>query len=259
MTVKLKGIVLPPALNYPKLDDFKLFDIMAQVPVTAGLVGSYFLGSRNADPTYNFANPSLPLIQHLSPEYSDSKCTVLSVNRGYFDTQIVPSTSQTIVAIAKVPSATGVIASNYLKDSGGSVSGDSLMEIISTVKQLRYYAQTGASSITSVTRDISSFNTGDFGVVGGIISSAPAVGSWSMSDTIPPAATIATLPARAINSRTLRLGASYDTSEFINDIGIAAVLIFNTDIGGSNMVTVMNWLRNVVGVQAGIWNAPKSS
>lgn len=42
MTVKLKGIVLPPALNYPKLDDFKLFDIMAQVPVTAGLVGSYF-------------------------------------------------------------------------------------------------------------------------------------------------------------------------------------------------------------------------
>lgn len=257
MTVKLKGIVLPPALNYPKLDDFKLFDIMAQVPVTAGLVGSYFLGSRNADPTYNFANPSLPLIQRLSPDYSDSKCTVLSVNRGYFDTQIVPSTSQTIVAIAKVSSATGVIASNYLKDSGGSVSGDSLMEIISTVKQLRYYAQTGASSITSVTRDISSFNTGDFGVVGGIISSAPAVGSWSMSDTIPPAATIATLPARAINSRTLRLGASYDTSEFINDIGIAAVLIFNTDIGGSNMVTVMNWLRNVVGVQAGIWSAPK--
>ncbi|EPY7349656.1 hypothetical protein ACXEI4_001415 [Klebsiella pneumoniae] len=257
MTVKLKGIILPPTLNYPKLDDFKLFDIMAQVPVTAGLVGSYFLGSRNADPTYNFANPSLPLIQHLSPDYSDSKCSVLSVNRGYFDTQIVPSTSQTIVAIAKVPAATGVIASNYFKDSGGSVSGDSLMEIISTVKQLRHYAQTGVSGVTSATRDISSFNTGDFGVVGGIISSAPAVGSWSMSDTIPPAATIATLPARAINSRTLRIGASYDTSEFINDIGISAVLIYNTDIGRSNITTVMNWLRNIVGVKAGIWSAPK--
>ncbi|EIY5372237.1 hypothetical protein [Klebsiella pneumoniae] len=259
MTVKLKGIVLPPALNYPKLDDFKLFDIMAQVPVTAGLVGSYFLGSRNADPTYNFANPSLPLIQHLSPDYSDSKCTVLSVNRGYFDTQIVPSTSQTIVAIAKVPSATGVIASNYFKDSVGSISGDSLMEIISTVKQLRYYAQTGASSITSVTRDISAFNTGDFGVLGGIISSTPAVGAWSMSESLPPDATIATLPARAINSRTLRIGASYDTSEFINDIGISAVLIYNNDIGRTNITTVMNWLRNVVGVEAGIWSAPKSS
>jgi len=81
MTVKLKGIVLPPTLNYPKLDDFKLFDIMAQVPVIGGLVGLYFLGSRNADPTYNFANPSLPLIQHLSPGYSDSKCSILSVNR----------------------------------------------------------------------------------------------------------------------------------------------------------------------------------
>ena len=258
MTVKLKGIILPATLTYPKLDDFKLFDIMAQVPVTDGLVGSYFLGSRNADPTHNFANPSLPLIQHLSPDFSDPKCSILSVNRGYFDTQIVPSTSQTIIAISKVPAATGVIASNYLKDSGGSVSGDSLMEIISTVKQLRYYAQTAASSITSVTRDISSFNTGDFGVVGGIISSAPAVGSWSMSESLPPSATIATLTARSVNARTLRIGASYDTSEFINDIGIAAVLIFNTDIGGSNMTTVMNWLRNVVGVQAGIWSAPKS-
>ncbi|STS78695.1 Uncharacterised protein [Klebsiella pneumoniae] len=62
-----------------------------------------------------------------------------------------------------------------------------------------------------------------------------------------------------LNSRTLLIGASYDTSEFINDIGISAVLIYNNDIGRTNITTVMNWLRNVVGVEAGIWSAPKSS
>lgn len=40
MPVKLKGITLPSSLIYPKLDSFKLFDVMSQVPVTDGLVGS---------------------------------------------------------------------------------------------------------------------------------------------------------------------------------------------------------------------------
>lgn len=60
-----------------------------------------------------------------------------------------------------------------------------------------------------------------------------------------------------INSRTLRIGATYVNNEFTGDMGISAVLIYNKDIGGTNMITVMNWLRNVVGVQAGIWSAPK--
>lgn len=258
MTVKLKGITLPSTLIYPKLDDFKLFDIMSEVPVTDSLVGSYFLGSKNADPTYNFANPDLPLISNLSPDYTDSKYALLSINRGYFDTQIAPSITQTIIAIAQVPESNGVIVSNYYKDNSGNITGDTLGEFISTTKALRYYAQSSENNITSVSRDISTFSAGDFGVVGGIISSTPAIGGWSMSESLTPAANTATLPGRVLNSRTLRIGASYDTSEFINDIGVSAVLIYNTDIGGANMITAMNWLRNVVGVEAGIWSAPKS-
>lgn len=82
MPVKLKGIILPSTLTYPKLDDFKLFDVMAQVPVTDGLVGSYFLGSKNADPSYNFANPSLPLSVNFNPDFSDPRFSVLSVLKG---------------------------------------------------------------------------------------------------------------------------------------------------------------------------------
>lgn len=257
MSVKLKGIVLPSSLTYPKLDSFSLFSVMSEVPVTDGLVGSYFVGSRNADPTYNFANPSLPLIPFLSPDYTDPKFALLRVGRGYFDTQIAPSTTQTIIAIARVPAATGVITSNYYKDSSGNISGDTLMENISTSKAVRYYAQSSVNGATFTGRDISGFSIGDFGVVGGIISSAPAVGAWTMSESTEPAASIAIFPTRVLNSRTIRIGASYATNEFDNDIAISAVLIYNTDIGGPNMTTVMNWMRNVVGVQAGIWSAPK--
>lgn len=257
MPVKLRGIVLPNTLVYPKLDDFKLFDVMANVPVTDGLVGSYFVGARNADPLHNFANPSLPLLSGLSPDFTDPKYALLSVNRGYFDTQIAPSAAQTIVAIAKVPAATGVITSNYFKDTGGLISGDAFLENISTTKSLRFYAQSSANGTTQASRDISSFGVGDFGVVGGIISTVPTVGAWTMSETEAPGFTPATMPARALNSRTLRIGASYAANEFNGDIGISAVLIYNKDIGGTNMTTVMNWLRNVVGVQAGIWSAPK--
>lgn len=257
MPVKLKGIVLPPTLVYPKLDSFRLFSIMEEVPVNDGLVGSYFVGSRNADPTYNFANPALPLIKNLTPDFTDPKCALLNANRGFFDTQIPPSETQTIVAITKIPASSGAIVSNYFKDSSGAISGDAFLEIISSSKSLRYYAQSSTNGTTQAPRDISSFNTGDYGVVGGVISNAPAVGSWTMSESAPPGFTPVTLPGRVINSRTLRIGATYVNNEFTGDMGISAVLIYNKDIGGTNMITVMNWLRNVVGVQAGIWSAPK--
>ncbi|WP_265670406.1 MULTISPECIES: hypothetical protein [Klebsiella] len=257
MSVKLKGIVLPSSLTYPKLDSFSLFSVMSEVPVTDGLVGSYFVGSRNADPRYNFANPSLPLIPYMSPDYTDPKFALLSVGRGYFDTQIAPTTTQTIVAIAKVPAATGVIASNYYKDSSNQISGDAFLENISTAKSLRYYAQSSTNGTTQASRDISALNIGDFSVVGGKITADPTVGAWTMSDSADPGVSSATMAARVLNSRTLRIGASYAANEFNGDIGIAAVLIYNTDIGGPNMTTVMNWMRNVVGVQAGIWSAPK--
>ncbi|WP_142292402.1 hypothetical protein, partial [Klebsiella pneumoniae] len=106
MPVKLKGITLPSSLIYPKLDGFKLFDVMAEVPVTDGLVGSYFLGSKNADPSYNFANPSLPLSVNLSPDFSDARFSVVSVLKGFFDTGITSTAQQTIISIAKMPNQT---------------------------------------------------------------------------------------------------------------------------------------------------------
>ena len=258
MPVKLKGITLPSSLIYPKLDGFKLFDVMSQVPVTDGLVGSYFLGSKNADPSYNFANPSLPLSVNLNPDFSDARFSVLSVLKGYFDTGITSTAQQTIISIAKMPNQTAAIVSNYLKDSSGGVSGDSILERITSNKSLNTYAQSSSNAVTQAQRDNSSFNVDDFFVSGGVITGAPSVGSWIMSETAAPAGTYINLPGRVVASRTLRIGASYSSTEFIADIGISAVVIYNKDIGSDNITTVMNWLRNVVGVQAGIWSSPKS-
>ncbi|HCZ9102496.1 TPA: hypothetical protein O4G09_005658 [Klebsiella michiganensis] len=257
MPVKLKGIILPSTLTYPKLDDFKLFDVMAQVPVTDGLVGSYFLGSKNAAPTYNFANPSLPLSVHFNPDFSDPRFSVLSVLKGYFDTGITPTAQQTVISIAKIPNQTAAIVSSYLKDSSGNVTGDTILESITATKSLRTYAQSSSNAVTQSARDNSSFNFDDFFVSGGVITGTPSVGAWIMSETASPAGTYTTLPGRVVANRTLRIGASYSSTEFTADIGISAVVIYNKDIGSDNITTVMNWLRNVVGVQAGIWSAPK--
>lgn len=68
-----------------------------------------------------------------------------------------------------------------------------------------------------------------------------------------------TLNSRVItNDRTLRIGATYLDNQFTGKIGISSLVLYNQDIGSAGMVQVMNWMRNTVGVQAGIWNAPKS-
>ncbi|HIE9102400.1 TPA: hypothetical protein ACXP61_004991 [Klebsiella pneumoniae] len=261
MTVKLKGITLPDTLTYPKLQDFQLFSVMEDTPIKTGLVGSYFVGSKNADPNHNFANPALPLLTKLNPDISDSRFALLSALTGYFDTQIPSSSTQSFVAIVRVPSATSAILANYTKDTPTTSSGDVAAININTdaTKTLGYYVQTSSTGTSPVTRSLNDFSAGDFAVVGGVISSNLTVSAWTMSETASPAAsTSGAFTQHITNGRTLRIGATYLDNRFTGKIGISSLVLYNQDIGSAGMVQVMNWMRNTVGVQAGIWNAPKS-
>lgn len=261
MPVKLKGIVLPSSLVYPKLDSFSLFSIMEEVPVTEGLVGSYFLGSKNADPTYNFANPALPLLRVGSPNTTDVRFAKLSRLTGYFNTQLPSYTTQTIIVLGRQQSTSqatpAVFVSNYLKVSATDVTGDSLMKRWGTynTSNAAFYAQTSATTVDSVQR-IDGVAGDEFSVFGGIVSSS-AIGAWSMSESMAPWFTSKSVSTRGTTSRPLLIGATYSATEFTDFASVGAVLIYQGDIGTTQMQSVMDWLRNVVGVQAGIWSAPK--
>lgn len=260
MAVKLKDIVLPNTLVYPKIDTFKLFEIMADAPVKNGLVGSYFLGAKNADPSHNFANPTLPLLRVLNPDETNSSSAKLSKNTGYYNTQIPSTSTMSILVLARQPEngKASPVVSSYLKRSASDVSGDTLLSRwTDNAANVAMYGQGTATSVSNASRT-TLVSAGEYHVFGGLISAVPSVGAFEMSETTEPLYSPGALPGRALSGRALLIGASYSADEFLGASEVSAVLIYNTDIGVSSMATMMKWLRNVVGVQAGIWSAPKS-
>ena len=263
MTVKLKGIILPSTLVYPKFDDFKLFDVMKEVPYKTGLLGSYFLGGKNVDPTYNFANPALPLLAVGNPDTTDARFAKLSRLTGYFNTQLPSTTSLTIVTLCRQQPTTqqtpSALISNYLKVDASNVSGDSLMKRWRTdgTSEATFYAQTTETAVTSVSRN-DQVAGDEFSVVGGLItSSGSTIGVWTMNETTNPGFGAVNIPSRSTTSRPFLIGCTYSDTEFTSYASVSAMLIYQGDIGSTPMANVMNWLRNVVGVKAGIWPAPK--
>lgn len=255
------ALVIPGAdfFRGPPLSDFTLFDVMDTNPVKNNLLGSYFLGKKNADPTYNFANPALPLLVRGEPNNEDARFARLGKNIGYYDTQIPSAQSQTIVALCRQPAVgvNSVLIANYQKDASNVVTGDTLVKgWNSTNSRFTFYAQKSAG-IDNAFRD-DGVNALEFNVVGGLITASGAtIGAWSMNESTYPGYTPKLGGARTFASRSLLIGATYSTTEFLTSIDISSVLIYAGDIGPEKMADVMNWLRNEVGVESGIWAEPK--
>lgn len=255
MTIKMRGFTLQEPSYFPDLADFQLFSVMANCPVKAGLIGSYFLGSKNADPTHNFANPSIPLLKVGSPVISQ-KYASLSRGGGYFDTQLPSSATLTIVAISRYPAASALaagvpIVSNYAKPDT-IASGDTLFNRVG----VQAYGNQ-ASGVQGATYNAAiTAVAGDYVITGGLIASTPAVGAFYYDSNGAVQRTIAGMTGRSVSAKTLLIGATQSSTEWLTAGDISAVLIFNTDIGAAtNMQIVMDWLRKTVGVQAGIWSS----
>ncbi|HBY4200487.1 TPA: hypothetical protein MIU04_21160 [Klebsiella pneumoniae] len=249
--LKQQDVIFPEGPRYAYIEDFELFDIMAQSPVKDNLAGAYFIGSRNVDPLYNFANPELPLLQIGKPVYSRHYADMTHGN--HFDTQIKLTNKMTIVTISQCPdssenSVRQPVVSNYFKDSTGAVTGDSLMWGGNSVMA---YAQEGVVGVQRAGA-VTTFVKNDFAVIGQIVSATPATGAWFLKGDVGAYAAV-NLSARNISDRTLLIGSTYSASEFLTGARTSAVLIFNSDIGSNSMSKVMNWLRYEVGTAAGIW------
>ncbi|AWF35278.1 hypothetical protein CSC17_4501 [Klebsiella oxytoca] len=249
--LKQQDVIFPEGPRYAYIEDFELFDIMAQSPVKDNLAGAYFIGSRNVDPLYNFANPELPLLQIGKPVYSRHYADMTHGN--HFDTQIKPTDKMTVVTISQCPDSSETtvrqpVVSNYFKDNTGAVTGDSLMWAGNSVMA---YAQEGIVGVQRAGA-ATTFAKNDFAVVGQIVSGAPATGAWFLKGNVGTYAAI-NLNSRAVSDRTLLIGSTYSASEFLTGARTSAVLIFNGDIGSKNMNKVMSWLRYEVGTAAGIW------
>ena len=252
-------------VNGPPLSGFQLFNVMNTNPHKTGLVGSYFLGGKSADPTYNYANPDLPLLVHGTPDTSDPRFAKMSRLTGYFDTQLPSTNSLTIVTLCRQPPKTqqtsSALISNYLKDGASSSSGDSLMKrwrSDGSTSEVTFYAQTTETAVSSIWR-YDNVAEDEFSVVGGLITTGGStIGAWSMNETTDPGFSSANISSRSVTSRPFLIGSTYSETEFTVYASVSAMLIYQGDIGGTPMSDVMNWLRNVVGVEAGIWTAPKS-
>ncbi len=256
MVLKLTGITLPSSLTYPNLTDFELFSVMASPPVTDGLVGSYFLGTKNADPTYNFANPSLPLLQNGTPNFTAQYATC-SRNGGYFDTQLKSTTEMTIFAINLVSGAGGLIqvVSNFQVVSGtGALQGDALFSL-STAAQAAAQQTTGGS--IAAVQSVSDAPDGDFKVSAMAVLSTPSVLAAYWNDALTMQSTTTNMTDRGIVTDNLLIGASPATDDFLQNTSISAVLIYNRALPETSgqMEQVFAWLRSTVGVQAGIWSS----
>ncbi|HIH8965352.1 hypothetical protein [Serratia marcescens] len=250
MALKLRGIHL--GSGFPKLPTFSVIgSAMSSIPYSAGLEGSYFLGALNQVPTYNFTNSGVDLISHGSPTFS-MQSAAMSNGTGYFDTQLLSSDTLTFIILSKTQSTSNQSApiSNYFKN-GSAVGGDTIQQRNQPSNYC--YAQNTDSTVStaSVNADV---GLGVFGVSGMIVSAAPAVGAfWLKTDgTVSQSGAVA-MTTRAKNGRSLLLGSSYSATEMLGVSDVAAVLIFNTDIGVGNLTTLMRWMRNTVGVAAGIW------
>ncbi|CAI2121036.1 Uncharacterised protein [Serratia fonticola] len=248
--LKYRG-VFPSTLVYPKIEDFEIFKIMADAPVKTGLIGSYFVGKRNISPLYNFANPDLPLLQVGKPTFQ-REYAALS-HAGYFDTQIKPTAKMSVITITRYPSAAKLanrvpIVSSYFKDPSGAISGDTMLW---GANGFMAYAQAGASVVTSATKGVA-YAEDEFCVVGQIISANPAVGAWVLGE-VGAAYSSTPMGGRVTSNQTILIGSTHSDNEFLNDSSVSAVLIYNNDIGTTAMNATMLWLRDSVGVEAGIW------
>lgn len=250
MAVKLIGV--DAGTGFPKLPSFSpIGSVMASNPYTQGLVGSYFLGALNRVPTYNFTNSGLDLTQVGAPSFVNTHAS-MSNGSGYFDTHLLSSDTLTFIVLSKTQATTLQSApiSNYYKD-GTAVGGDTIQQ--RNAPSTFAYSQNTATTVTSafVTSDV---GLGVFGISAMIVSASPAVGAfWLKTDgTLSTSGSVA-MNTRAKNGKTLLLGSAYSTTEMLGVSDVAAVLIYNNDIGVANLTSQMKWMRNNVGVAAGIW------
>lgn len=125
--LRLTGVTLP-GTGYPTLKSF--LDVTPRLPVTAGLLGLYYLRDSGGRDTENYVAGGSPLVKVGSPTLLENGAICDPAN--YYSMGIVAQPAGTILAIAKPATAPTTFAtsipvvSGYNAPANGSGNGDVL-------------------------------------------------------------------------------------------------------------------------------------
>ncbi len=247
MSLRLPTIL--PGTGYKHISEFVVDDIFADLPNKAGLVGAYFLSSQVGSPLVNYADLNKPLLKVGAPAVGSKYATTGTAN--FYDTQLPSTPVMTVLGISLpgADSQNGVLLANY---SQSPISGDTLQYYLGHAKAFGQMGNSIASADTVVpTTDLPA---GVLAITGGVIKNASVKAFAYDPVTNAMISSISTSAGRTVTTdRTLRIGASYATTQFTGGSSVSVVLLYNIELTDAQILANSQWLKNSFGVEWGLW------
>ncbi|HCA7565656.1 TPA: hypothetical protein MX399_001339 [Klebsiella quasipneumoniae] len=247
MSLRLPTIL--PGTGYKHISEFVVDDIFADLPNKAGLVGAYFLSSQVGSPLVNYADLNKPLLKVGAPAVGSKYATTGTAN--FYDTQLPSTPVMTVLGISLpgADSQNGVLLANY---SQSPISGDTLQYYLGHAKAFGQMGSSIASADTVVpTTDLPA---GVLAITGGVIKNASVKAFAYDPVTNAMISSISTSAGRTVTTdRTLRIGASYATTQFTGGSSVSVVLLYNIELTDAQILANSQWLKNSFGVEWGLW------
>ena len=266
--LRLNGVTLP-GTGYPTLKSF--LDVTPYLPVTAGLLGLYYLRDAGGREVHNYVAGGVPLTKIGNPTLLENSAQCDGSN--YYDTGIQAQPKGTMLAIARPHSAPDSLAtsipvlSGYNAPASGSGNGDILWlgTNYSGIGQLvGAAASTPGDGVTPQSAPASyqavvlppAAPLAIFGTFTGapdrhMAGLLPGPGAALLKSSYAAGAPTFPRPAAPFGP-PLRIGAS--PYSFTGPSEVVLVAYFNRVLTEAEIQQNLNYLRSVWGVEQGIWS-----
>lgn len=234
-----------PGVGFPQASEFETLAL--DVPVKSGLLGAYFTSSYTADPLYNYANPTKPLVKKGNPLVEGPYAVCNAQN--CFDTGILSQNEMSVISIAlrsdnSSAGGQGMVISNY-----DGVGGDSLRLTDTSVVANAWVTAGLTNAITPI---VNIPNT-DFVIGTGQFNPGRSVSGF-YDPTAKNIVSNSSLGAgRRVQSNTLLIGGHRSAGQFTGWAHVSVVLVFNRLLTVDEYKSICLYLRFTFGPQFLIW------
>lgn len=266
--LRLTGVTLP-GTGYPSLKSF--LDVTPRLPVTAGLLGLFYLRDAGGREIQNYVSGGAPLIKVGSPELLENGAICDTNN--YYSMNFNARSQGTILAIAKPQSApsnfsTSIpIISGYNAPASGSGNGDVLWtgtNFSGSGQVIGAAASCPGDGVTPQSSPAAYLNVSlppaaplaVFGTFTGapdrhMVGMLPTPGAALLKQAYASAAPTFSRPAAPFGP-PLRIGSS--PYGFTGKSTVMLVAYFSRVLSEGEIQQNLEYLRSVWGVQQGVWN-----
>lgn len=242
MSLRLANITVQGV--HRQVASFNVVDVFADLPIKDGLVGAYFLSNQVPNPRVNYANLNKPLTVVGTPVVGKGY-TQFNSHKDGFDTGLHSTQTNTYISAGYLWND-GIMVSNYRKYTAANVIGDTLRIRDNDTTNFHVpYTPTGVG--------LRALNIADWNIpvsaprilVGIVRPDWSGVGSYNpaLNENVSKGGVGPT--GRPIDGNlTLRLGNTHE-EEFVRGSRSVAHLIYNRNLGGSEVEVVERWLHSV--------------